>query len=109
FLLSGLRDSGNTRQTNKRVTRDKADVVKKGRRMDTSPNTPPTKGPKMAPRPKAAPKRPMPLARSSSDVVSEMTAMAVGKVAEDKIPAKVRAINKKGVDGANAKRVIETA
>ena len=62
----------------------------------------------MAPSPNAAPSRPMPLARSSSVVVSAMTAIAVGSVADDSTPARVRAMNRCGIDCPSANSVMET-
>ncbi len=45
------------------------------------------------PTPIAAPIRPIPPLRSLSVVLSLMKAMAVGRVAEDRIPARARATN----------------
>src|SRR3989304_7718756 len=58
-------------------------------------------GPKMKPRPKAAPTRPMPFARFSGGVMSAITAGAVGIFAPA-MPAKMRAAKSSGNDETDA-------
>ena len=58
-------------------------------------------GPKMKPKPKDAPMRPNPFARSFSDVVSEITAEAT-EIFPDVKPSRARARNRKRAFGANA-------
>ena len=65
-------------------------------------------GPKMKPRPKAAPTNPMPLARFSGVVESAMNACAVGMFAPA-IPARMRAANSIASESARPKARYDTA
>ena len=102
-------DSGKRNITSRSAMAASPDPTKNGRESESVESSPPINGPMMTPMPAIAPSCPMPLLFSFCGVLSPMYAMAVGMVAEERMPESERAIksmaklcarpNRKRVDG----------
>ena len=97
FLGRFLRDSwgwvsGSRLSTTKRLSAAKPVATQTGRDTATRASCPPTKGPRMNPKPKATPIKPKARARLSGGVMSASTALAVAAV-PPLMPSMIRAAN----------------
>ena len=100
--LSGGSDSGRKNSAALKFASDSVAAKNAGAEYPQWLRKPPMAGPKMKPRPKAAPTNPMPLARFSGVVESAMNACAVGMFAPA-IPARMRAANSIASESARPK------
>ena len=96
------RDSGSRNMAAMKFASERPAANQAGAAYPQWLRNPPIAGPKMNPRPNAAPMSPMPFARVSGVVVSAMNACAVETLAPA-MPARVRARNSVGSDAAKAK------
>ena len=98
-------DSGRKITISARAMKDMPAATKKGSDSEDTASGPAIPGPSTMPTPIAAPITPIPPPRSSSEVLSLMKAIAVGSVAEDRMPARARAMNSMGRVVASPKMI----